>query len=1203
MNHCTRNFKWWALTLAGFIAFYAAALCQSIPVSKIQNIAADFLNCELTVKLIDINHNCESAGACISIEGGLQPYTITFSNSNAGPRKTDDLKVCFENLAPGNYVVKVTDAQGCEAKVAFDIPVIEFRIDAKVKEVSCNGGNDGAIYPQIYVDVAPLYFKWTGPDGFYSEKELLEGIPAGLYKLSVTTWGGACVGLGYYEVKQPRPISIKVDIQKKDCGQPDACVFVKGGTAPYHIWALPGLTPGIKADQNGKLEDYTGLDPAAGLLFDPTHTDTAFCAYNIPDGKYFLLVVDSKFCYSWLEVDIKGNSTLQRGVDVRNAGCAGINDGVVCYKVGAGTPPYTTTLRGLNYSKTFTGEGDCFEGLAPGHYWLVTVDAGGCSVSELIEVKENNPIEAKFNTRRTHCDGSVDGCLKIDGGTAPYKIWVWNWVPLNSADMDPVITFNENNEPVIEGATPNRDLSFGPDTNNDEFSLCAKGIPPGHYLVLIIDTKGCHKLLTIQIPRYKPLEASFVITNQYCNSADGCLKVSGGMAPYKMWMYPRTGIAADEPPLVTVDDSGNPVLPNLEPIREVEFGPSPNTDFVWCAKQIPAGNYWILVWDAKGCFTWVKMHIPSSGNLEATFVTRNTYCDGSVDGCLKVGGGTAPYQVWAWHWRPLSSNTDDLPEVIFDPATGRPRIEGADPADDIEFGPDPDYIRCAKGIPAGHYLILVVDAQGCYKLLRIHLPKGNGLDLSFKITSAACAAQVDGCLTVNGGMEPYKIWVWGWNSPLTVIPQVTFDAQGNPTVENADPVDNFPFDNAFDGTTICAKNIPAGYYLILVVDAKGCYALLPVLIPRPGELKLETSVKDAGCSGENDGAIKLGILNGQAPYLVVFSDGTEQKIKENYIVFEGLAPGTYGIKVQDAAGCTGGVQVKVGRVPELKVRLDFDKYGRKACVTVEGGQAPYHFAWVNMENNRLIGKQDCVFQFGAGVFLVTVQDAGGCSWQEIMITDPMPCEAGKAVVDPEKIQSGQSTTFILEGYTSGRVQWQFKTAFTSWINIEGATGEKYETPAINTGLDKEIQVRALVTCPDGDLLYSQEATLKVIGNQLLEPMDAFTEDSRLFDPEFRKAELMALEQSINLGRQSKTRVFPSVTQNLLQVAFDYTSDHPVSVGVYNNLGQLVYTAKLESVFTRQLLPVDLSAQPAGAYFIRIESEGNVEVKQVLVTKQ
>lgn len=826
-------------------------------------------HCELSIQLQSVQFFCSGANACIEIEGGAPPYTITFSESTGNAAiTTSDLSVCFQDLHPGQYTVLASDSQGCTGSLTIQIPVIDYLLDADVKPVSCNGGSDGKIDLHIYIDLAPLYFHWEGPDGFTADTEDISGLTAGIYNVSVTTTDDICVGIGKWEVKQPASIKIDVAVTASVCGQTDACVFVSGGSPAYHIWVFNSLPPQFVNNPFGMVSDWTGLDPDSGIPYHPTsNTSPAFCAQNVQPGIYYILVVDSHLCYAWKKVIIENAGGLQREHIVYPVNCAGTASGAVCFKIQGGAPPYTTYLNPATTPNDtgLVGDNGCFEGLAAGSYKLITLDASGCSVAEIIEIKEPAPLKAEFT-----------------------------------------------------------------------------------------------------------------------------------------------------------------------------------------------------------------------------------------------------------------------------------------------------------------------------------------------ITSPPCSEEVDGCLSVRGGTQPYQIFVWRWDSPLTVIPQPEFDSTGQPYLEGGQPADLGWFESpAADLLTFvrCADDIPAGYYVVLVLDHNNCYTLIRVTIPESTGLEMETGKRDVSCNGAQDGAIKLLVKGGVPPYTIVDGPQPWEQQDVNGFVFRNLGPGQYTIKVTDSEGCSGVVSVKINEPAAITTNLDFDPYGAYACVEVSGGVEPYHIRWIDLSTNEEAGVGKCVYNLAEGAYLVRVADANGCIAEDIVFIDPIPCAGGEAYVEPSVIQSGGTTYFILINYVGASIQWQFKTGFTGWINIPGANKEVYETPPLYSGTDKKVWVRAVVTCQGGQY-WSTEAELLIEGNHFLPATaDEATADRFLFDPEIRLAVLSQAEN--NHPDEHNLTVFPNPAHDFIRVQIPLEIRGTVQLSIWNAAGQKMQLLTVNADRSA-IVSVDLTEMQPGLYLVRMESESRTQTQKLII---
>ena len=935
-------------------------------------------SCNLEIVQESFTYSCDGADLCLDILNGTAPFTITIEGPNTPPNPENNLGLCLNDLQPGSYVVTVMDSENCAATIELDIPVVDYYLPADITNVSCNGASDGAIHAHLLIDIAPVFYHWEGPNGFTADTELIENLEAGTYSVSITTTDEVCVGIGSWEVTEPAPIEIEVVLTNPECGQTDGCLFVSGGSAPYYIWILETLPSDLENAPSGTLPPLVDLDPAAGFPYDPMNIDTAICGTNLTNGTYFVLVVDSQLCYAWESFTIQGTPAFEREVSTTNVSCNGANDGSICYSISGGEPPFSTVLIPSTNDIGIIGPEGCFNNLPAGEYKLRTTDGSGCTLTEAVIIEEPPVLRATFEITNTECDGSINACLGVEGGTTPYYVFVFTH-PNPATDLS--VDFDTNNIPVIANAEMIDWFDFQPGTSNI-YEQCAENIPPGNYLIVVVDANGCYVLEPAIVPEINPLQADFEITSEDCSG---------------------------------------------------------------------------------------------------------------VDGCLKVEGGTSPYQVFVW--------VSDIPytdmDIAFN-ADGTPLVDDTLPSDMHPFPVDPDI----------------------------------------------------------------------------------------------DP--NEPFIR-------CANDIPPGYYLVLVVDANLCYVVLPVFIPEVSGITLEIETEAVACFGAEDGTISLEISGGTAPYTILIDNIMSNPSTDTQLnlLFTNLPAGTYFIKVIDAEGCTATATATIESPEALQSNLDYDPFGTYACVEPSGGTYPWEVRWYDLSQNNLISNETCVFGLEVGAYLVSTIDANACTTEDILIIDPMVCSGGEANVDPAVISSGESSTFTLSNYHGQTIQWEFKTEFTEWLAIPGATSDSYTSPAIHTGSDKEIWVRARVTCSDGDVLYSTEAILQVFANLLLHPMNALQEDPNLFDSEYRQQELYQLA-NLNNTREVKHAIFPTLVEDLVNIRFGFTTEDPVLVRVLNSLGQVIYNQKLNTVYINQLSQIDGSQWAKGSYIIQVESRNSLESHQLIV---
>jgi hypothetical protein len=1151
----------------------AHAQLVQVAVDVSLNLHRSWSECQLQVKLRSLVNTCDGATACLDVTGGTAPYTIVVNGEHQPPTTTGGLALCLQRLQPGAYTVKVTDAQQCTGVLEFKVQQVDAPLSAIVKSVSCHNGSDGSIDLHIPIDVAPIFFKWTGPNGFTADTEDLKNLKAGVYSVRVFGVGGVCYGIGKWEVQQPSPIKINISIAQTTCGKANVCATVTGGTAPYRIWGFAPLPTGTTNEnflEHIRLQD---LKPADATLYNPNSPNyPPFCRNDLPAGNYYVVVQDANGCFSWQIFRVNPSARFERQLEVQNISCTGQQDGKICFKIAGNNAPYKTTLAGpaATNVRAIEGLNGCFDNLTPGEYLLTTTDNGGCSSSERVKIMEPSPLEAEFIITENDCRNGASGCLKVSGGTAPYYVSAWIH-PNPTAGVGYRIEINEQGVPYVADARRSDRFDF-PLTFEQGGPFCTHLIPPGDYIILVWDANGCYKEIIVHIPPSSGLQASWMSGGSACNGiASGCLTVEGGTQPYDVhvwaWNSPLTVI-----PRVTFDENGRPRIEGGNRVEWRWSTPGIAPPYQICADSIPPGFYWILVVDANRCYKLLSVTVPRSegSGLQLTTRVKNVTCNGNKDGqvYLVIQGGEQPYIITfnggLDSGRPISSSLT----IVFD------------------------------SLKAGVYKIEVKDKNGCTAFAEVKVTEPEPLRAEFiPDQSSACNAG-GGCVQVKGGTRPYKLLLWRWDDPRDVLPTVRFNTStGLFEIEGAVRLNIEPNSPAPNRDTWCYRQLPAGNYLVLVIDNNGCYTLVPFRVETPNGLRLRAEVTHLACNVDRLGSIKLFIGGGQAPYQIKFGDRS-LTTRDSIVELNGIAPGTYTIYVNDNLQCSATITVTVNS-GRIEVNLRYDKFGSYACVNPTGGTAPYKIEWLNLETGAVVSNDTCVRNLVPSVYLVTIRDQTGCSIQHWLLIEPKPCEGGVAKVNPESIVSGEGTKFSLSGQVGISIQWQFKTDYTDWLNIPGATGDTYLTPPIHTSWDKIIQVRAQVKCADGTVVYSTETAFKIRGSHLLTPVHARVEDPQLFNPTFRKAEILALQRSRSLPSISNL-VYPTVSRDVVRVRLGDATGETVTILIVNQLGQVMNRTKTEETYPGMEVELSVGVLASGTYFVRIENGKVPETHRIVV---
>ncbi len=292
--------------------------------------------------VLQANSTANSPASCFGAEdglivaigiGGTAPYQYSvdgesWQNSN------------LLNVAAGDYVVNVLDANGCEDLGPNTITIgspDEIVIAETLSDILCNGDGNGSIEVAATGGNGGFTFSFDG--GAYSDTLSWTGLEGGMYMVDVLDDEG-CSASAEYEIMEPAVLTATATATDITCnGDADGSVLIEieGGTEDYTIEG--GETTGLVA------------------------------------GDYTYTIVDANGCQTEVSESIAEPEALSVTIDeVVNAED---NDGSIDVSVEGGTGDYTYSWTGSN---GFSSNEEDLSGLAVGEYTLTVTDENGCEV-------------------------------------------------------------------------------------------------------------------------------------------------------------------------------------------------------------------------------------------------------------------------------------------------------------------------------------------------------------------------------------------------------------------------------------------------------------------------------------------------------------------------------------------------------------------------------------------------------------------------------------------------------------------------------------------------------------------------------------------------------------------------------------------------------------------------------------------------------
>ncbi|MEM9983772.1 MAG: gliding motility-associated C-terminal domain-containing protein, partial [Bacteroidota bacterium] len=734
----------------------------------------------------------------------------------------------FSNLGPGTYVARVSDAKGCTWQDAFDLsdpPLLQGTV-ANVTDIVCGGSSTGTVTLTATGGTPPYQYGVQG--GGLQNNPTLTGLPAGTQNLLIQDANGCLLTLSA-SINENPPLSLSI-------------------TDSVSIGCFGASTGWVTLQGSGGVGGYAySLD---GINFQASPQ-----FLNLPAGSFTAFVRDDSACVGSFSFSLSQSPPLALLTNsVKGVDCAGNLTGAVTLQASGGVPAYVFARDGGPF-----GSDSTFANLPGGSLGFTVRDDSNCVTNLVVPIPEPAALQAVIDSvTEVDCFGNSSGIAHLSalGGSAPYRFGL---------------------------------LGQSLDSLNFVDSLAA-----GTYQLVVQDDSLCLDTTVVTVAEPPTLIASVTDRQDVdcLGSFTGSLSVGGqgGSLPYSF--------AIDQGP----------------------FGLSPTFG------SLSAGFYTLRIQDANGCLAEVDTLITTPTGLAAGIETQiDVSCFGDSSGSLLMMamGGTPPY-----------SYTEDGVNFTFD-----------------NFFPN---------LPASIDTITLVDDNGCIVPIPYEIQQPDTLIANLLVQGdVACFGDSSGFvrLEVNGGVRPYAYAIQGGN--------------------------NYP-DSLIAG-------LPAGSYVIEVVDDSACNALLPIAITEPDELSLVLDFqRNVDCFGNATGAVDLLASGGVAPYLYAQDSsglGTDNR-------FGSLTVGTYLFTVQDDSSCVTPLTVEITQPDSLI--LDTLLTQNIACagdstgfieLMATGGTRPYLFS-----NNGGTAQLDSGFyQLPAGLYdLETVDDSGCVATISVSLSEPPP---------------------------------------------------------------------------------------------------------------------------------------------------------------------------------------------------------------------
>jgi gliding motility-associated-like protein len=938
----------------------------------------------------------------VSAIGGNAPLTYSLDGVNFSS------VTIFQNLPAGIYTIYVNDVHQCITNKPISIsnqsaPVIN---SINISQISCYGENTGAVILHASGGTGSLNYS-LDQGQHYQSSSIFNNLFAGNYLVRIMDANG-CIADTLINIQSPPQINAQISSTDANCQQSNGLIQVQGmGGSGLLSYCL-----------NGSAYQPNGI-------FN-----------NLSAGVYQITIRDHLMCSETYPVAV--NTISGPVIDTiikQDLSCFGIPTGSIIVRSSGGSGPLNFSINNQSFSTD-----SIFSQLPAGSYAIAVVDSAGCMNNQQVQINSPTEIQASLTLVNPACgqnNGSIS--LTTSGGTGSiqssldginfspsqqyqqlyagsYQLFIRDsnnceiTKPVSLSNLQgpkivsitskPVKCYNgSDGEIKIIGTGGTGTISYSVDNGlNSQQSNTFSGLVSGTYAVTLFDQNNCRCDSIIIIAQPDSLQLLHQLTPETCTLGNGFIHLSatGGLSPY-----------------VFSIDSG--------------YTFSAISGF----NQLVNGVYHVAVKDIHQCITRQTMSLANlSGPQIIAVQKQNISCFGLQDGLIEVstqgGNGILNFSLDNFNTSQTDSVFNLLPQGVYtvsvsdsnncshavtvslmEPAvltqttlTTKPSCYasndgmmsvtplGGTPPYNIQWNNGNTDFNLSGAI-AGTYSFVITDANNCQSNDLIVLHQPDSLNTQVNVINGSCHNSQNGSamVMVNGGTAPYQ---YQW-SPIS-------------------------------GNTNYANALPAGNYTVIITDAKGCTTTQLIQINNPAPVSNFFLKSDVTCFGGADGSLTAQPAGGTGPYQYLWS---YQQITTATV--QNLSTGIYTVTITDHNGCSSQFSeqilspaiIKPDDVIETPTCNGFND--GNILLNVSGGTAPYTYNWSN--NTSLSYNQN----LGAGVYVVTVSDAHGCTkMKAFTLSEPPPIQIVTNWVDTLCIGQQAVLSCIASGGV-GNYSWNWST--------------------------------------------------------------------------------------------------------------------------------------------------------------------------------
>ena len=864
----------------------------------------------------DISCNNDSTGSInATVNGGTPSFSYNWTLNGFSVSSVEDPF----NLSAGNYLLTVTDANGCDYTDSIEL--------TEPDQLTLNGSSINSTCGNSNGEVSVVVTGGTiAADYSYAWFDINSGYPGTPIGSGNATENGLASGSYHVIVTDDNGCLDSLAVAVSDANGPTISY------STVDVLCFGDLTGEINLTVSGNgLFTYSWTGPPS--FTDPGTEDLT----NLEAGTYSVTVTDINGCIATENITINSPALgLSVNSSISNLSCYNDSTGSIDILISGGTPNYTTSWIGPN---GFTSNLEDLVNLDTGEYTVTIVDLNGCQLNgSSFTVNQPDSIAILPTIILPTCNAS-DGQISVavSGGTV-FSDYTYLWDDIstpafgistfssvtnigagnyqvtvtddNGCVNDTILAINNANAPTLSDSTVHVDCngnstgeifltisgtsSFTIDWDNDGVGdnddlADLSGLQAGTYSVIVNDlSTGCVAALSVDVLEPGALTISGLSQNLTCyqDSSGGInISVNGGTSPFN-FDWDNDGIG---------DNDDTEDLSNLT-----------------------IGTYQVFVTDTNGCSTDSIFSITEPSEISLTALLSNNNCFNDTTGSINitVSGGIPNYNyLWTNSSGLNVGSSEDLSSLIADT-----------------------------------YSIAITDDSGCTKDSVFTITSPGEIFLNITTSNANCAFS-DGSATANvtGGVLTGPDYTYDW--------------------------DNDGLGDNDDANSISL--LPSGNYTLFVTDDNGCQAdsTVSISITTGPSITIDSTFNPL-CHGGSDGAIYTSVSGGTSPYNFIWNSGVNQQSED----ITNLESGTYFLHIIDAIGCENFDTITLSQPNSITTSFSTTDASCNLCdgsatVLASGGTSSSGYTYMWGDGNTTASTTNLC----SGVYSLTVTDENNCS--------------------------------------------------------------------------------------------------------------------------------------------------------------------------------------------------------------------------------